>query len=157
MGKTSSNRGSGTGPRGKPTLQVQFSKKDCLTCEVRPRCTRSKTATRCLTLHRKDQQLAVQAARQRQQTQLFKEQYAIRSSIEGTIGQATYKLGMCRSRYRGTTKTHFPHILTAAAINLKRVMDWLVESYRSQTRLFHGCISQIVSTNVRIIQPRVGQ
>jgi hypothetical protein len=125
------------GPRGKPTLQVQFRKKDCLTCEVRPRCTRSKTATRCLTLHHKDQQLAVQAARQRQQTEPFKEQYAIRSSIESTIGQATDKLGMRRSRYRGTTKTHLHHFLTAAAINLKRAMDWLVESHRSQTRLFH--------------------
>ena len=30
--------------------------------------------------------MAVQAARERQQTKLFKVQYAIRSGIEGTIG-----------------------------------------------------------------------
>ena len=137
MGKTSSNWGSGKGPRGKPTLQVQYRKIDYFTCEVRPRCTRSNTAARCLTLHRKDQHLAVQAARQRQQTEPFKDQYAIRYGIEGTIGQATDKLGVCRSRYRGMTKTHLHHVLTAAAINLKRVMDWLVESHRSQTRLSH--------------------
>lgn len=137
MGNTSSNWGPGKGPRGKPTIQVQFRKKDCFGCEVRERCTRSKTAARCLTLHPKDQQLAVQAARKRQQTESFKAQYAIRSGIEGTIGQATDKLGMRRSRYRGPIKTHLHHVLIAAAINLKRILDWLAGNPRSQTKLSH--------------------
>ncbi len=137
MGKTSSNWGPGRGPRGKATIQVQFRKKDCFVCEARERCTHSKTAARCLTLHPKDQQLAVQAARERQQTESFRAQYAIRSGIEGTIGQAADKLGMRRSRYRGVTKTHLHHVLTAAAINIKRILDWLAGSHRSQTRLSH--------------------
>jgi transposase len=137
MGKTSSNWGPGKGPRGKSTIQVQFRKKDCFVCEVRQQCTRSKTAARCLTLHPKEQQLAVQAARQRQLTQMFKHQYAVRSGIEGTIGQAADKLGMRRSRYRGLIKTHLHHVLTATAINLKRVQDWLAEICRSQTRFSH--------------------
>jgi len=65
MGKTSTSWGPGKGPRGKPTIQVKFRKKDCFTCEVRQCCSRSQAAARCLTLHPKDQQLAVQAARQR--------------------------------------------------------------------------------------------
>lgn len=137
MGKTSSNWGPGKGPRGKPTFQVQFRKKDCCCCEARERYTRSKTAARCLTLHPKDQQLAVQAARERQETPLFKEQYAIRSGIEGTIVQAADKLGMRRSRYRGPTKTHLHHVLITAAINIKRTLDWLAGNHRSQARLSH--------------------
>ncbi len=137
MGKTSSNWGPGKGPRGKATIQVQFRKKDCFICEVRERCTHSKTSPRGLTLHPKDQQLAVQAARQRQQTESFKAQYAIRSGIEGTIGQAADKLGMRRSRYRGLTKTHLHHVLTASAINIKRALDWLAGCPRSHTRLSH--------------------
>lgn len=137
MGKTSSNWGPGKGPRGKPTIQVQFRKKDCCSCEARERCTHSKTAARCLTLHPKDQQLAVQVARKRQETPLFKEQYAIRSGIEGTIGQAANTLGMRRSRYRGPTKTHLHHVLIAAAINIKRILDWLAGNPRSQARLSH--------------------
>ena len=134
MGKTSSHWGPGKGPRGKPTIQVQFRRKVCFACEVRQQCTRSKTAARCLTLHPKEQQLAVQAARQRQQTEMFGKQYAVRSGIEGTISQAADKLGMRRSRYRGLIKTHLHHVLTATAINLKRVLNWLAEMCRSQTR-----------------------
>jgi transposase len=137
MGKTSSNWGPGKGPRDKPTIQVQFRKKDCFVCKVRQQCTRSKTAARCLTLHPQEQQLAVQAARQRQKTEVFGKQYAIRSGIEGTIGQAADKLGMRRSRYRGLIKTHLHHVLTATAINLKRVLDWLADMYRSCTRFSH--------------------
>jgi Transposase DDE domain len=134
MGKTSSNWGPGKGPRGKPTIQAQFQKKICFACKVRQQCTRSKTAARCLTLHPEEQQLAMQAARQRQQTEMFRKQYAIRSGIEGKIGQAADKLGMRQSRYRGLIKTYLHHVLIATAINLKRVLDWLVETCRSQTR-----------------------
>jgi transposase len=72
-------------------------KKDCFICEVRARSTHSKKSPRGLTLHPKDQQLAIQAPRECQQTESFKDQYAIRSSIEGTIVQATDKSGILRS------------------------------------------------------------
>lgn len=137
MGKTSSNWGPGKGPRGKPTIQVQFRKKDCLTCDVRERCTRSKASARCITLHPKDQQLAVQIARERQKTIAFKTQYSIRSGIEGTIGQAVNKTGIRRSRYRGLAKTHLHHVLVATAVNIKRVLDWLAGHSRSQSQLSH--------------------
>jgi hypothetical protein len=78
--------------------------------------------------------MAVQAARERRQTELCKVQYAIRSRIEGTIVQATDKSGMRRSRYRGLIRTHFHHVLTAASINIKRALYWLAGYSRSQTR-----------------------
>jgi transposase len=125
------------GPRGKPTIQVLFHKKDCTGCAVRARCTRSATAPRELTLHPKAQQMALQAARERQQTEPFKELYKRRAGIEGTISQATFALGMRRTRYRGIKKTHLHHIAIATAINLQRCIDWLWEVPRSKTYTSH--------------------
>jgi transposase len=137
MGKTSRCWWPAQGPRGKPTVQVHFGKKDCLACESRARCTKSALTPRGLTLQPKEQQLALQAARQRQSTAAFKEAYALRSGIEGTIGQAADKLHMRRSRYRGLVKTHLQHLITAAAINLRRIVAWLTGIPRSTTRVSH--------------------
>jgi transposase len=125
------------GPRGKPTIQVHFGKKDCLACPSRARCTKSDSTPRGLTLQPKEQQLALQAARHRQTTPAFKESYSLRAGIEGTIAQAAGKLDMRRSRYRGLTKTHFQHVATAAAIDVKRVLAWLAEVPRSTSRVSH--------------------
>jgi len=39
-----------------------------------------------------------------------------------------------RSRYIGLAKTHLQHVLTAAAINLSRINDWLSGTPRARTR-----------------------
>jgi transposase len=121
------------GPRGKQVIQVHFGKRDCCECEVRARCTRSKSAGRGITLQPKERHLALQAARARQKTREFRDEYSIRSGIEGTIGQAVDKLEMRKSRYRGLAKTHFHHLITAAAMNIKRMLDWVTEIPRSVT------------------------
>ncbi len=121
------------GSRGKPTIQVKFDKRVCMVCDARSRCTRSKSGPRELTLHRKAQHLALETGRQRQQTKAFKEQYAARSGVEGTISEAVFALGMRRARYRGHCKTHLQHVATASAMNLKRVMNWLMGVPRTQT------------------------
>jgi transposase len=41
---------------------------------------------------------------------------------------------MRRSRYRGLDKTHLQFVLTSAAMNLTRVVNWLNEKPRSETR-----------------------
>jgi transposase len=112
---------------------VLFDKKDCAGCAVRFRCTRGKAGPRELTLHPKAQHLALQAARERQQTDAFKALYKRRAGVEGTISQAVFALGMRRTRYRGLLKTHLQHIVTATAINLQRLVDWLWEVPRSRT------------------------
>jgi transposase len=104
---------------------------------VRDRCTRSTTEARGLTLHPKAQHLALQAARERQQTARFKEDYKRRAGIEGTMSQAAFAFGMRRTRYRGLKKTHFHHLATASAINLQRFVDWVWEIPRSKTRQSH--------------------
>lgn len=125
------------GPRGKPTFQVAFYRKDCAACPVRERYTRSRTEARGLTLHPQEQHLALQAARARQHTEKFKEAYKHRAGIEGTISQAALAFGMRRTRYRGLQKTHFHHLATAIAINLQRFVDWVWEVLRAQTRQSH--------------------
>ena len=70
------------------------------------------------------QHQAIQAAREKQQTPEFKEQYSKRAGVEGTISQGTRTFGLRRCRYRGSAKTGLQNIITAAAINLVRVWDW---------------------------------
>jgi transposase len=81
--------------------------------------------------------MALQAAREHQQTEPFKEVYKHRAGIEGTLSQAASALGMRRTRYRGIKKTHLHHIAIATAINLQRCMDWLWEVPRSKTSTSH--------------------
>ena len=96
MGKQSRPWKPSKGPRGKPTLQVSFYRKDCAACRVRERCTRSTTEARGLTLHPKAQHLALQAARERQHTERFTADYKRRAGIEGTISQAAFALALQR-------------------------------------------------------------
>jgi len=98
-----------------------------------------------LTLPLQAQYLALVAARERQTTESFKEGYAARSGVEGTVSQAVFSMRMRRTRYRGLVKTHFQHIATSAAINLQRVVDWLLETPRSETRKSHFSQLALVS------------
>ena len=78
---------------------------------------------------------ALRTARQRQETEDFKELYHRRAGIEGTIGQAANSKGARRSRYRGIAKTHLQHVATAAAINLERIAHWLMGDRPGGTRI----------------------
>ena len=68
-----------------PVISVRFKKADCHSCPFRADCTRDKTGVRTLTLRPKQLHETLFAARARQQTSEFKEQYAARAGIEGTI------------------------------------------------------------------------
>jgi transposase len=70
---------------------------------------------------------ALQAARTRQTTADFKQQYALRAGIEGTISQGVRIGELRRSRYRGQAKTHLQHVLMAVALNLGRLAVWWQE------------------------------
>jgi transposase len=134
QGKASEHWSAGMGPRGRPTIQVQFRQADCRGCTARTRCTRSKLGARELTLHPRVAHDALLQARQRQQTAAFKAVYAQRAGVEGTMSQAAAARGMRRSRYIGLAKTHLHHLLTAAAINLTRVVAWWWEKPKAKTR-----------------------
>jgi transposase len=122
---------------GKPVVWARFSPTDCDPCPVRAQCTKSTTGGRDLSFLPQADFLALQAARLRQQTDDFARRYAVRAGIEGTLSQAVDPLALRRTRYIGLAKTHLQHILTAAALNLWRVVNWLNAIPRAKTRRSH--------------------
>jgi len=119
---------------GQTSIQIKFAKVDCTTCPVRVQCTQSKTQPRFLQVRDRAHYEVLQAARQRQKTELFKTQYAARAGIEGTIAQGTRTSDLRRSRYIGLPRTRLLHLLIAAALNFVRVAAWLAETPRARTR-----------------------
>ncbi|PSM45462.1 IS5/IS1182 family transposase [Chroococcidiopsis sp. CCALA 051] len=122
---------------GKPVIYVEFRQRDCLACPVRSQCTRAKTNPRGLTIQTQSDYEALQKARERQKTEQFQKQYALRSGIEATISQGIRAFELRECRYIGLAKTHLQHIVTAAAINLGRVFAWLEEIPLAKTRSSH--------------------
>jgi transposase len=118
-------------------IKIRFSTKDCHVCPLLAHCTfsHSRVPRRLLTIRPRDQYEALHAARRRQTTQAFSQQYALRSGIEATFSQGVRAFGLRRSRYSGLTKTHLQHIGTAAAINLVRVVAWLDGDELAPTRV----------------------
>ena len=88
-GKTSASCTDRQTRRGTPNLVFKFSPADCQPCSLRPRCSRAKLGGRTLTVYPQDQYQALVKAREQQETDEFREQYAARAGIEGTISQAT--------------------------------------------------------------------
>ena len=136
MGKTSLSFLPCAEPEAKRcSWHVRFAKKDCDACEHRPDCTRAKTEPRELMLQTREEYEALHAARRRQKTPEFKEAYKARSGIESTHEQGIRRCGLRQARYIGQAKTHLQHILTATALNLVRVGEWLFGSPRAKTRI----------------------
>lgn len=119
---------------GNPSIHIAFDPKACRVCPCRPQCTKSKVGARGITIRPRAQHEALQAARDRQQTPAFKQQYAKRAGVEGTISQAVRRCDLRRSRYIGLAKTRLQHIMMAVALNVVRVVAWLMEQPRAQTR-----------------------
>jgi transposase len=113
-------------------LTVRFSASDCRPCPSRARCTQA--SLRTITLHPREQEVALRAARLREQGVEFATAYATRAGIEGTLAQALRVCGLRRCRYIGQPKTHLQHILSAVALNLLRIGAWLDSAPRSPTR-----------------------
>src|SRR5919205_2516458 len=65
--------------RGGPVVRMRFDTATCRACAVRSACTWAKEAPRQLTVRPHEQHVAIQAARQRQETAEFKAQYALRA------------------------------------------------------------------------------
>jgi nucleotide-binding universal stress UspA family protein len=70
----------------------------CTPCPVRARCTHAEDLPRSLMLQEWAEHEAIQAARQRQQTDEFAAEYARRAGVEGTISQGIRALNLHRAR-----------------------------------------------------------
>lgn len=110
--------------RGHPSIQVRFAEADCAACACRAQCTQAQGAR---TLHLLPQPAyeALQAGRTCLSDPTFKARYARRAGVESLISQGVRAFELRQTRYRGLAKTQLQQVAIAAAINLKRLADWL--------------------------------
>ena len=84
---------------------------------------------------------ALRLSRAREQTASFTAEYARRAGVEGTIAQGVRSSRLRRTPYFGRAKTHLAHLMTAAAMNLVRLLRWLAGEPKAQTR--HSAFAQL--------------
>lgn len=113
-------------------IVVRFDVTDCRPCPVRPQCTTSTRNGRQLMLRPRAIHAVVEQARQEQETDAWKQRYAVRAGVEGTIHQAVAITGLRRCRYTGQPKTRLAHVAAAAALNLIRLDTWLTSTPRDR-------------------------
>jgi transposase len=130
--------------RDNAVIKIGFADRDCQACRSREKCTSSKRARRMLTVRPQPQYEALQRAREREQTAAFAREYGRRAGIEGTLSQGMRVCALRRSRYVGQAKTHLQHLLTAAALNLLRVAQWLLDHPRAKTRV--SALARLLAT-----------
>jgi hypothetical protein len=123
--------------RGEPILTFVFDRSDCETCPLFSRCLRSKKAGRTVRTHRHEDML--QEARERQETEAFKELYRLRGRVEGKIAELAHH-GLRNTRYVGEKKRQLQRLWTAAAVNLKRLFK-LAEAENVDLRAVLGAPS----------------
>ena len=116
-----------------PVIRIKFARKECGKCPSREHCA-GQEARRTLTRRPEEQYKALQAARAREQTPEYAQEYARRAGVEGTISQAVRAFGARRCRYLGAAKTHLQQVLTATALNCVRIANWLAEVPLAKTR-----------------------
>ena len=122
------------GGQGSHPIIVQFATQTCAPCPVRAACTRAQHRGRRLGLPPRAEAEAVADARAWYASAEGQAQYAQRAGIEGTLSQGVRAFGLRRTRYWGVAKTHVQHLAIAAAINMDRLVAWLTERPRAQTR-----------------------
>jgi len=129
---------------GHEYIAARFAPDDGLACPHRSDCTRSKRGVRTVTIKPQAAYALLQAARARQETEDFKQQYKKRAGVEGAISQGTRAFDLRRSRYWGLAKTHLQHLATAAAYELDPCNS--VASSLSERTLFPQAEFQIDDT-----------
>jgi transposase len=119
-------------------VRITFAPATCASCPNQSLCTPSKpgkrSRPRSLVVRLQREHEALQARRVEQTTEPWKQRYACRAGIEGTLSQGIRGFGLRCCRYVGRAKTHLQHVFTAAAINLARLDAWLHDRPRAQTR-----------------------
>jgi transposase len=125
-------------------VKIKCAMQDCQPCASRVHGTRA--TRRTITVRRQDHQMAWQAARARETSAAYTTEYARRAGIEGTLSQGIRAYGRRHARYIGEAKTHLQHILTAAAIKVVRMGNWLMQKPLAKTRTsaFQQLITQPV-------------
>jgi transposase len=120
--------------KDKHIIKIKFSGLDCRACPKVSLCTKTKGQRRTLSIQPQAEYEVLRERRKAEGELDFKQIYNQRAGVEGTISQGVRGFGLRRSRYAGLAKTELQHAITAAAINLVRVMAWLDEVPLAKTR-----------------------
>ena len=134
MGKTSVSWSPAIDHFKNQVIKIKFSTTDCQPCPNRDLCTRASPPRRTITVRPQAQHEALLVGRQRMKTEQFAVTYKVRAGVEGTIAQATRSCGVRYARYIGDQRTHLQHLMTAAAINIMRILRWLAGEPKAATR-----------------------
>jgi hypothetical protein len=102
---------------GKVDYRFEFSTQ-CHDCPLRDKCLGQDQRHRTLVVG--EHHSALQARRQEQRTDAFKQQMKHRNAIEGTQSELVRAHGLRRARYRGLAKVRLQSYFTGAACNVKR-------------------------------------
>ena len=123
--------------RDTEAIVVRFPAAICQACPAKSNCTRSSRLGRQLSLRPRQVHETITAARASQDSQQWKDRYAIRAGVEGTIAQATHVTGIRHARYLGLPKTRLEHNAAATAVNLIRLHAWWTGKPLDRTRTSH--------------------
>jgi transposase len=119
----------------KRDIHFRFSEAACRACDRRSECTDSR-AGRTLGISRHYEQLCRDRARAR--TEAFWNLYSRRAGIEATISKLVQCCGLRRSRYRGESGRALHAFMSAAALNVRRMLRWLATDAGPQQRSGRG-------------------
>ena len=120
--------------QGHAIINIRFPRAACLACPGRAACTSSAAGPREITVQPRAQHEALQTLRRAQTTPAFKAQYRARAGVEATLEQGLRVSGLRHARYIGLAKTHLQHVLTATALNVRRLGAWWDERPFAATR-----------------------
>jgi hypothetical protein len=102
---------------GKVSFRFEFGVQ-CHDCPLRAQCLGQEQRHRTLVVG--EHHTVLQARRQEQQTDAFKQRMKHRNGIEGTQSELVRGHGLRRARYRGLAKVKLQNYFIAAACNVKR-------------------------------------
>ncbi|WP_285530532.1 transposase, partial [Streptomyces lavendulae] len=119
---------------GKDAIVITFSVLTCRDCPFQQQCTASERGRRMLTLRPQELHETLARARTEQKTDTWKNKYALRAGVEGTINQALDITGIRRARYRGLPKVRLQHAFSATALNIIRLDAYWTDTPLRPTR-----------------------
>lgn len=108
-------------------IEIRFARLRCQACRAFGVCTKS-TQGRSLALN--PYRDLLEPYRARAKTEEFKQEFRLRSQIEGSISELVRGYGARDARYRGRAKNRLQACFTATAANLKRTIRWSLQRER---------------------------
>jgi transposase len=105
-------------------VRIRFASKTCSECPAFGVCTKSPRG-RSLTLNPYRDLLELYRARAN--TEEFKQEFCLRSHIEGSISELVRGYGAREARYRGRVKSRLQACFIATGANLKRTIRWYLQ------------------------------